>query len=186
MDVFGVFASNPVPTSLAVLVALVCLAGWWWYVIPVLEENKKYRAAMETLRNENSELKDKANSNIGSHDESVKNAIYDIQQNLSKQSQDKSKGLEEINQKFTQIKELYESSKNNKDVDRELLELSRLIKQLQTSQNEIENDNKRNHEVLQRSVDDLSRQVQTINEKQSQIIGALLGMDRVNDRNRGI
>lgn len=180
MDVIlSSLAGNPLPTSIAVLIAIAAILGYYFFVIPLMEDHKKLKAEFKELQSQKPEARDQAllkklasleaavkqmHSTVEAADNAtaLNKAIADIDLFISSSSRDASNVHAAV-----------------KEMTAELRELRRSVS-LSTDSAKIRDDS------LERMVTEVSRNMNSVNEKQSQILGALLGMGRIQDRNRGI
>ena len=162
MEAINVLLAGPIPTVIAVLIALCLGAGYWFFVFPLVDEAKRLRTQNESL-------------------------AADLVQNSSQLVLQMSAQLAEIkticqSHSTTIAQDILPQLLEQHEAQQELLE------ELKAFISDLHNRDKRSTEDLQHTVERLIRAVSEINDKQSQISGVILGLSMTNAHNpvRGI
>ena len=145
-NVINTILSSPLPTIIAVVVALLLAAGYWFFVLPGMEE-------LKNLRTRNMELESEVLNRLNL------DTIDNIKAQLDaiKATVERPTGLDSLKESLTAIKDGIRELKESLNTSGN----SSVLLQLNTIE--------RNTERLLRNVADLS-------DKQSQATGVLLGL----------
>ena len=145
-NVINTILSSPLPTIIAVVVALLLAAGYWFFVLPGMEE-------LKNLRTRNTELESEVLNRLNL------DTIDNIKAQLDaiKATVERPTGLDSLKESLTAIKDGIRELKESLNTSGN----SSVLLQLNTIE--------RNTERLLRNVADLS-------DKQSQATGVLLGL----------
>jgi ABC-type transporter Mla subunit MlaD len=177
---FETLLNSPVATIVAVAVAVAALAGYWFFVIPLLDDHKKLKIELDSVREENRKLQDSGQSDVNlnlesilQHNASVNKILLDLQSDIQKNPD---RAFERIQEALTNLKD------NGKDSSSALNELRMTLHSILEH---VQNTRLRD-ETLHNHISELLRYMYGINEKQNQIISALLGLSKLQDNNRGI
>ncbi|MNQ21842.1 hypothetical protein D3C85_349700 [compost metagenome] len=183
MDFMQTILSSPLPIAVCAVITLACLAGYWFFVIPLLEEVK-------TLRDSNTELQKK----LGDEFELQKANVQKFMQELatSLQSQQNVTDLvtmvgalkSAVEQQSTALSGVMERMFH--EVRDSLDKLGEVLDTASDSSKHDHTDIQREVERLTRLLESLARQVSDISDKQSQVAGVLTGMSMVKSMNRGL
>lgn len=184
MDFITALASNPVPTSVAVLIAVGSLLAIYFIGIPMLEENRKLKKEVEGLRDRGSANDSKE---IAEQFETIELAFTELREILKNDG----RKWEEYHRQFHELVQAMEQHGSKAGNDHESLHAeldsihTAISRQAELSQSFVVV-SKAREEAIDRVLHDLNRNMQSMSEKHSQILGALMGMSRLQDRNRGI
>lgn len=183
MDFMQTILSSPLPIAVCVVITAACLAGYYFFVIPLLEEVK-------TLRDQNSDLQRK----LGDEFELQKANVQKFMQELatSLQSQQNVSDLvtivgalkSAVEQQSTALTGVME--RMFLEVRESLDKLSEVLDTAFDHSKQGRSDVQREVERLTRLLESLSRQVSDISDKQSQVAGVLTGMSIAKTMNRGL
>jgi len=187
MDILTSLASNPLPTSIAVVIAIAALLGYYFFVIPMMDEHK-------ILKEKAAQLEDTIERMRGGSDTKFQTELVSIEAALNALRVILSDGALDRTQKFKQLEAFVASVGTYQDSDRHLSsslqqqidEISRSLQEIIVVTQSTAAGSRVREESVDRLFTEVNRNMQHINEKQSQILGALLGMGRIQDRNRGI
>lgn len=187
MEFVTALAGNPLPTSFMMLIAVASILGYYFFVIPLIESHKALKLEhaelerkMEAKEREDETALFRKLSEIGLCVDQVKIFLND------KTSENANK----VNNMETMLRTLLEShhalSKEHSHFLEQLLSLCSETRELNTAIKALTSDSKAQNDQLERMLIEVSRNMSNLNEKQSQILGALLGMGRIQDRNRSV
>lgn len=168
MKNIDVLLSSPLPVMVSVIIAVGCLSVYYYYVIPKLEELRK-------ATSKNDELQGKLDTRDGTDFELLKQQFARFEQLLTSVQRDmvNPDHARQMQDVLTRVTEQVSANEVNRKAAQQ--ELIAALKAIETAQT---------HSRSQ--LDELLRQMQGVNDKQSQIVGALLGMGKLQERNRGL
>lgn len=183
MDFIQTILSSQLPIAVCTVIAVACLAGYYFFVIPLLEEVK-------TLRDSNADLQKK----LGDEFELQKANIQKFMQELatSLQSQQNVADLvtvvgalkSAVEQQSTALTGIME--RTFLEVRESLDKLGSVLDIASDSSKHDRGDLQREVERLTRMLESVSRQISDISDKQSQVAGVLTGMSIAKTMNRGL
>jgi signal transduction histidine kinase len=181
-SIFSIFTNNPLPVTLSVVIALACLAVFYFFVIPLFAEVKQLKAENAELRESQREKDNGSIDLIQLQLETLDTTLTQFKEVITQEGNagNSSSFVDELLTTVTGLHELVEGHANGNVSN---------IQDIRTSLHRITEMTKGNRireESLDRSIQEVMRTMRDMSDKQSQIIGALLGMSRLNDRNRGI
>lgn len=184
MDVISSLASNPLPTAIAAIVAIAACLGYYFFVIPLMDEHKKLKEKYETLVEEHEEgHAGKFTEQLGE----IQEAVHRLRDALTDGSQNDANKLKMLEDFFSEISKYHITvDRGHEDLQGELEKLNSLIRKVSEFSQTFVAGAKARDDSIDRLLVEVNRNMNSINEKQSQILGALLGMSRIQDRNRGI
>lgn len=182
MNVLDFLITTPLPTAVATIVAIAAAAGYYFFVIPMMVENKELKEDVKKL---NGELASARETKRRENDVAIDNIL--------KSQTDISNALARLSTEMNPIKGIADVLKMLEDMEDTLdkrdpnhLTLFTEIKAMLHSLSEHVNNTRNNDTNIQNLLNEVIRFLHTISDKQSQIIGALLGMTRIQDRNRSL
>lgn len=187
MDTIQAIVSNPIPTSIAVIVALLALVGYYFFVIPLIEEHKKLKQKLQSIEDDKTCKEGAALAEQKEQLEEIQSALGQLKTFVEVGDQghlDKVAQVEELISKTN----VFQSSSvaENKQLQLEIVEINNVLGQITKLLEEASRQAKSHDASIARTIQDSINLLHGINEKQSQIIGALLGMERMRDKNKGI
>lgn len=165
-----VILNTPVPTIVALVIAIAALAGYWYFVLPLIAEVKELRDSVKKYKSgEDSDITSRLSELLTTSKE-FNDTLLRLREDVEKNPDS---ALERLQEEFNKMKLDERSSLSEiKAAVLAILEYSR------TSQVRDESF----HQLLT----ELIRHMQASSDKQSQIIGALCGMSRINTSNRSL
>jgi len=187
MNIIASLASNPLPTSIAVVIAIAALLGYYFFVIPLMDEHKILKEKAVQLENTLETMRGGADTRFHTELVSIEASLAALREILSDGALDRT-------EKFKQLEAFVASVGTYQDSDRHLSsslqnqidEISRNLQKIGEVTQTTAAGSRVREESVDRLLTEVNRNMQHINEKQSQILGALLGMGRIQDRNKGI
>lgn len=184
MDAIQTIFSSPLPVAIAAVIAIACLAGYWFFVIPQQEEVKLLRAANTELQRRMGDEFDLQKANVQKFMQELTTSLQS-QQNITELVNVVAHLRAAVEQQSTLL------SGSLEKVFHEVQDaLRKLDSTLDNSSEDIgrKNDNiQREVERLSRLLESLARQVAEISDKQSQVAGVLTGMSIAKTmQNRGL
>lgn len=187
MDLIAALASNPIPTSIACVIAIACLAGYYFHVLPLMDDHKKLKnekaALDEALRNGGTASVGEVLHHMAAF-ERILSAVQETLQNNVKAYEAK---YAQLASTVAEIQKHHiTADKSDENLHVEVENLRNNIARLSELTHSFVAGSQARDESIDRLLQEVNRNMQNINEKHSQIIGALLGMSRLQDRNRGI
>jgi hypothetical protein len=187
MDIVQALASNPLPTSIAVVIAVAAILGYYFFVIPLIDDHKKLKEKSKAQEEELSVLKNKGDERFISQLDEINLALSTIRSSFEEGDTDRLEKFKKI-EAFVAESGKYQSDLHHSSVhlQSQIAELSMALKKMSEDALVSVNSSKVRDETMDRLLTEVNRNMYNINEKQSQILGALLGMGRIQDRNKGI
>lgn len=185
MDFISVLTNSSLPTAVAVVIALAAIMGYYFFVIPLMGEHKELKEKYEAL------VKDRDNGEIGEFSVKVgvlEKALHGLKTSLEKDSSDKAKKLAEVEKCISDlaVKQETHLNRGNGTLHEDIERLQSAFRRMaETAQTYMANSSAKD-DSIEKDMTELLRQMSTLNEKQSQILGALLGLGRIQDRNRSL
>lgn len=187
MDIISALAGNPLPTSIAVLVSISAILGYYFFVIPLMESHKKLKEDHRELRDNYESRNNDSASEIASQLGDVETALHALRQALMDGSAESGEKLKEVQKVISDtIQNSSGSSREAADLVYKIDSLNQAVAKLNENLTSHTADTNAREDALERHLVEVSRSLSNVNEKQNQILGALLGMGRIQDRNRGI
>lgn len=183
MDFINTIFSSPLPVAISAVIAVACLAGYWFFVIPLLEEVK-------TLRTKNVELQSLLGEEFVQQKASVQRFMAELATGLQSQQ-----NINELVAVVASLKSTIEQQHHalSGSLERMLHELQEIVRRLVSAVDNTTDSSGRKDEEIRREVERLgrliesvSRTVADISDKQSQVAGVLTGMGIAKGMNRGL
>lgn len=183
MDFIQTIFSSPLPVAISAVIAVACLAGYWFFVIPLLEEAK-------TLREANAELQSKMGDEFELQKANVQRFMQDLATSLHSQ--------QNITELVTVVGSLklaidHQTTALSGGLERMFAEVQEALESLSSTLNNTSETYTRKHDDIRREVErlgrlleQLTRQVADISDKQSQVAGVLTGMSIATTLNRSL
>jgi Tfp pilus assembly protein PilO len=161
---FDTLASVPLPYGVALVITFACLAGFWFFVIPAMEE-------LNTLRQENRELRDQNLMTVGDGIESLVAQLKEVVEKLHSDPAD-SIHIEEILRRLDSQNNLTISA-----IETGLNNIKTLLGHIETSLQRGDTNTVQSIQAemsrLHRMISIVSDEVMTLSSKQSQTNGLL-------------
>lgn len=165
--------NSPIATIVAVIVAVGALGYIWYHCLPLMEEHKKLKEEHAKLQKEKEgKVGENLQTLLDSHN-AMSKLLTDMQAEITKNPD---RALERLQEALAYLKD------GDKDNNTALNELRFVINSILES---VQNTKMRD-ETMHVNINELLRYMYSINEKQNQIISALLGISKIQDNNRGI
>lgn len=183
MDAIQTIFSSPLPVAISAIIAVACLLGYWFFVIPLLEEVKKLREANASLQ-----------SKMGDEFELQKANLQKFMQELTTSLQSQN-NISELVAIVNSLKVAVDHQSTALDSSfRQLAEDVRdSLDSLNTALSNTSDSSTRKHDDIRREVERLGRlleslatKVMEVSDKQSQVAGVLTGMSIAKTMNRGL
>lgn len=187
MDIIAALAGNPLPTSIAVLVGICAILGYYFFVIPLTEDHKKLKADYDALTKKFEEKQKEDASVFATQLGDLGYSIQVLREALLEGSAESGEKLKEVEKFISDLNQFHVNFGRNNE------SLQSQVEILGTAMNRL-NDNLTTHiagshardDSIDRLLVEVTRSMSNVNEIQNQILGALLGMGRIQDRNRSI
>lgn len=183
MDFIQTILSSPLPTAIAAVIAASALAGYWFFVIPLLEEVKE-------LRSQNSNMQNRMGDEFDSQKANVQRFMNELASSIQ--------GQQNINELVTSIEDLKQAvdqqakslggnfAQTLSDIRTALSALNQALSNTSEAANRKDEEIRREVERLGRLLEQLTRQVADISDKQSQVAGVLTGMSIARQQSRDL
>jgi archaellum component FlaC len=173
MDAIQTIFSSPLPVAISAVIAVACLAGYWFFVIPLLEEVK-------TLRETNVELQSKLGGEFEQQKASIQRFMQEVMTGVQNQ-QNVGELVSVINALRTTVEQQTNALNSTlvrilDDIQESIARLSPVISNLSETSARKDDEIRREVERLGRLLESLTRTVADISDKQSQVAGVLTGM----------
>jgi len=173
MDAIQTIFSSPLPVAISAVIAVACLAGYWFFVIPMLEEVK-------TLRETNVELQSKLGGEFEQQKASIQRFMQEVMTGVQNQ-QNVGELVSVINALRTTVEQQTNALNSTlvrilDDIQESIARLSPVISNLSETSARKDDEIRREVERLGRLLESLTRTVADISDKQSQVAGVLTGM----------
>ena len=173
MDAIQTIFSSPLPVAISAVIAVACLAGYWFFVIPLLEEVK-------TLRETNVELQSKLGGEFEQQKASIQRFMQEVMTGVQNQ-QNVGELVSVINTLRTTVEQQTNALNSTlvrilDDIQESIVRLSPVISNLSETSARKDDEIRREVERLGRLLESLTRTVADISDKQSQVAGVLTGM----------
>lgn len=173
MDAIQTIFSSPLPVAISAVIAVACLAGYWFFVIPLLEEVK-------TLRETNVELQSKLGGEFEQQKASIQRFMQEVMTGVQNQ-QNVGELVSVINTLRTTVEQQTNALNSTlvrilDDIQESIARLSPVISNLSETSARKDDEIRREVERLGRLLESLTRTVADISDKQSQVAGVLTGM----------
>lgn len=184
MNFVDIVTGFPITLGVSVIANVAAVAGYYFFVIPMIDEKKKTADKMTELEDELDHFRENKRRDSDLAIDKILKSQVEINSALTKlESASRTDPNREI-QEVLKMLERMEDGLNDSDPKTltALLELKSTLTNLSEHVN-----NARTHDGnMNNMMNEIIRFLHTISDKQSQIIGALLGMSRIQDRNRSI
>ena len=183
MDSIQAILNSPLPIAVLAVICVASLAGYWFFVIPMLEEIK-------TLRTRNTELESTMIIEIKNQTVAFEAALADLNRKVSER-----RNLNELAVLIGELKTTIErqtadlSTATNdiiKGVRSAISAIAKVIAEKAEASARDDDELRRDLERLSRLVEQLSRQVSDVSERQSQVTGILTGMSITRSSNKSL
>mgnify|MGYP005840544711 CR=1 FL=1 len=187
MKFLDALASNPLPTSIAVVIAIAAILGYYFFVIPLMDDHKKLKEKSNYMEKELELLKTKGDERFIQQLDEINNVLAALRESIDENDTDRLEKFKKV-EEFVATSSKYQSEIHTKHgyLHTQVEEISRSIQKITEVTQALNNSSKIQDDSVNRVLSEANRNMQNINEKQSQILGALLGMGRLQDRNKGI
>lgn len=187
MDFVSALSSNPLPVSISVIIAVACLLGYYFFVLPMIDENRQLKEEKKEMEERLRDQGVEANAAFVENINSIGHAITDIKESMSSDSNLCAQRYELVGELVESVSNLQHTlERGTTDMTNQLLDFGKSLQSLRDlSQSHFATDSVR-AAASDRVHQELNRNLVALNEKNSQIIGALMGMSRLQDRNRSI
>lgn len=183
MDSINTIFSSPLPVAISAVIAVACLAGYWFFVIPLLDEVK-------TLRETNSSTQQKMGDEFELQKANVQRFMQELAASLQSQQ-----NITELVSTVSSLKLAVEHQTTalSGSLERMFEDVQEALERLTSALNQTSETSTRKHDEIRREVErlgrlleQLTRQVADISDKQSQVAGVLTGMSIAKNMNRGL
>ena len=173
MDAIQTIFSSPLPVAISAVIAVACLAGYWFFVIPLMEEVK-------TLRETNVELQSKLGGEFEQQKASIQRFMQEVMTGVQNQ-QNVGELVSVVNALRTTVEQQTNALNSTlvrilDDIQESIARLSPVISNLSETSARKDDEIRREVERLGRLLESLTRTVADISDKQSQVAGVLTGM----------
>jgi len=186
MDIISALAGNPLPTSIAVLLSISAILGYYFFVIPLIESHKDLKEKHEELQDRVNAAGESSFSLLAKQLEEMETALHKLRQALEIGSTESGEKLQQVEKVISDTIKASASNKDTAELMPKIEALSFAVSKLTDNLTSHNADTNAREDSLERQIVELTRSMTNLNEKQNQILGALLGMGRLQDRNRGI
>ena len=187
MNIVAALLANPLPTSLAVVIGAAAILGYYFFVIPLMEEHRKLKARNQELESKIEELNEGDSEGISEQLEYLEQAINTLKEAMLEGATDRNGKIHEVAELISEFRSNHVTfGKDNENLQHQMENLSASLQKLNEGVQSFVAGAKARDESINRVLVEVTRTMSNINEKQSQILGALLGMGQLQDRNRGI
>lgn len=187
MDIVEALASNPLPTSIAVVIAVAAILGYYFFVIPLMDDHKKLKEKSSAQEEELERLKTAGDRRFTEQLDEINLALTTLRSSFEEGDTDRLEKFKKI-EAFVAESSKYHADlhQNGNYLQTQIDELSKSLQKMGDGAQAFVNGAKVRDDSIDRLLSEVNRNMYNINEKQSQILGALLGMGRIQDRNKGI
>jgi len=173
MDAIQTIFSSPLPVAISAVIAVACLAGYWFFVIPLLEEVK-------TLRETNVELQSKLGGEFEQQKASIQRFMQEVMTGVQNQ-QNVGELVSVVNALRTTVEQQTNALNSTlvrilDDIQESIARLSPVMTNISETSARKDDEIRREVERLGRLLESLTRTVADISDKQSQVAGVLTGM----------
>lgn len=183
MEAITAILNSPLPVAVTSIIALVSLLGYWFFVIPLLDEAKN-------LRERNNELQGALLEEIKNHAVSLKDTLEGISTNVLDR-----RNFNELATVISELKLTVERHGNLlqtsvadilQGVRASVEVLSKAIADRAEAGVRSDDDIRREVDRLGRLLEVLSRQLSEVGDRQSQVTGILTGMSIAKSSNKSL
>lgn len=177
MTLIETIFSGPITTVVAVVIAIALLAIAYFFGLPMFDELKKLRA-------ENADLKKQIDDTQESEVSKLLSQNMKFSSDLQALTTELRNNPEKVMERIVHAIEKLDDELGKKDHQHGAV--FEEVRQTLKSIVEHSNNSKSRDDGLTNLMHEVIRHLHNISDKQSQIIGALLGMSRIQDRNRSL
>lgn len=187
MEVIQNILSSPLPIAICVIITICCLAGFWFFVIPMMEEAQALRAKDKDNGEQIAKLLlmvDGMQTRIGAEADAQRAKTQQLMEEVIAGQHSQTNILEliaSVNSLRSRSEQQLTSISTSLEVFTRVL--NEAIERLDDTLDEAKNDSVHKHEDTRKELERLSRMLEnvtnalaTINEKQSQVTGVLTGL----------
>lgn len=183
MDVIPAILNSPLPIAILSILCLACLAGYWFFVIPMLEETR-------TLRVRNTDLETVVLGEIRQQTATFESALTELRENAVER-----RNLNELAVIIGELKATVEKQTTQLGVvandilcgvRSSIADIAKVIADRAEASSRDDEELRRDLERLGRLLEQLSRQVSDVSERQSQVTGILTGMSLAKGTNKSL
>lgn len=173
MDAIQTIFSSPLPVAISAVIAVACLAGYWFFVIPLMEEVK-------TLRETNVDLQIKLGGEFEQQKASIQKFMQEVMTGVQNQ-QNVGELVSVVNALRTTVEQQTNALNSTlvrilDDIQESIARLSPVMTNISETSARKDDEIRREVERLGRLLESLTRTVADISDKQSQVAGVLTGM----------
>lgn len=187
MDIIAALAGNPLPTSIAALIGICAILGYYLFVIPLMEDHKKLKAEHAALIKKHEDRQNEDGTAFSTQLDELLNSILNLRSALLEGSAESGEKLKDVEKSISNINQFHETfGRDRESLQSQVQQLSLATAKLSETLTTHIAGAKARDDSLDRHLVEVTRSMSNINEIQNQILGALLGMGRIQDRNRGI
>lgn len=173
MEFIQTIFSSPMPVAISAVIAVACLAGYWFFVIPLLETNKR-------LQEQNDELQKRVSGEFDQQKASIQKFMQELTSAMQNQQ-----NITELVGAVNALRAIVENQSHAlggtltrmlDDVKDTIVRLSNVLDATSETSARKDDEIRREVERLGRLLESLTRTVADISDKQSQVTGVLTGM----------
>jgi hypothetical protein len=178
MDALTTILNSPLPIAISAIIAFAACAGYWFFVIPLIEESKN-------LRQQNKDLQDRLDSELKTHFKDNAASLEAIAVGI------RNCDISDINARLSELHKILESQNvaliRSLEVNINQVQsvLGAIELQLRNAKGVDGNMKKELSDII-RLLDNISSDVDDISDKQSQVTGILTGMSIAQSINRSL
>ena len=183
MEFINTIFSSPLPVAISAIIAIACLLGYWFFVLPLLEDVK-------TLRETNATLTQKLGDEFELQKANMQKFTQELATNLQSQQ-----NITELVTIVSSLKLTVEQQSTAlgstlgqmfEDVRDSLDKLGSVLTNSSDTSVHKNDDLRREVERLGRLLESMTSQLRDMSDKQSQVAGVLTGMSIAKSMNRGL
>lgn len=185
MDFPSIIINSPLSTGIATVIAIVSLLGYYFFVIPMIKEKEIDKARIIELETERRNLQDAINSQLALKLDVLNRIVEELQRTLDDQSEQTEscyRGIDALSEAVAKVRLSIESGGYSTQFERMQNSISNV---LETTRSASLATQSREDSILH-TIAQLQSSINSINEKQHQVLGALMGLSRIQDHTRGI
>lgn len=179
MDFIATIFSSPLPVAVSAVIAVSACAGYWFFVIPLLEEVK-------VLRVRNKELQDNLEVELRTHFKDNSDKMDNLATSIA------SCDIKDVSTKLSELKAILEAQNSAliHSIEVNINQVHTILGNVETqlkSEGGTGNDKIRGElSSINKLLDDIASDVDDISDKQSQVTGILTGMSIAQSMNRSL